>query len=76
MSDSEEWPGITNSYLYIGTRYSWFTFHVEDMNLNSISFNRRGASKVWDAIAEKDSDELEKLCKEQAKTAWNVCRLQ
>lgn len=59
----ETWSGIHNSYMYIGTRDSIFTFHVEDYNLNSIGYLHYGAPKVWYTIAEKDSAEFEELCK-------------
>lgn len=54
--------GIHESFLYIGTNFTTFSFHVEDHNLNSISFLHHGAPKVWYAIAEKDRAAFEELC--------------
>lgn len=64
MKEDDWMEGIHRSYLYIGTRDSLFSFHVEDWNLNSISFLHCGAPKVWYAVAEKDGAAFEELCKQ------------
>lgn len=62
--EPENWlAGVYTSYLYIGTQGTVFSFHVEDYNLNSISFNHYGAPKVWYGIPESYSAEFEKFCK-------------
>lgn len=57
----EKLAGIHTSFLYIGTKFSIFTWHVEDYNLCSISFLHEGAPKVWYVIAEKDMKAFEEL---------------
>lgn len=40
-------PGIQKPYIYFGTTFSLFAFHLEDGNLNSINYLHEGAPKVW-----------------------------
>lgn len=46
MNEDECMKGIHWSFLNIGSRGSLFSFHVEDQNLNSISFLHEGVPKV------------------------------
>lgn len=39
-------PGVTKSYLYIGTWRAMFAFHTEDLNLYSINYLHTGNPKV------------------------------
>lgn len=39
--------GLHTSYLYLGTKHSFFPIHVEDANLLSINYLHFGHPKVW-----------------------------
>lgn len=53
--------GITSPLSYIGAMGSRFGWHVEDMNLFSISFMIFGEPKIWYNIPECQGSELEKV---------------
>lgn len=43
----EKINGINSPYLYVGSIFSPFGFHLEDGNLYSINFMHSGEVKVW-----------------------------
>lgn len=61
--------GITSSLSYIGAMGSRFGWHVEDMNLYSISVMLFGEPKIWYSIPEHQGVDLEKL-QEKYKMEW------
>lgn len=63
MNEDEWMKGIHYSFLYIGSKGSMFSFHVEDQNLNSISYLHEGAPKVWYGVPLEDSPQFEELVK-------------
>eukprot|EP01138_Halocafeteria_seosinensis_P012203 gb/GECG01012471.1/.p1 GENE.gb/GECG01012471.1/~~gb/GECG01012471.1/.p1 ORF type:complete len:529 (+),score=71.58 gb/GECG01012471.1/:1-1587(+) len=44
---SQDLPGVTRAYLYIGMWRSMFAWHKEDMDLLSINYLHFGAPKTW-----------------------------
>lgn len=71
--DKDEWiPGIHYSFVYIGSRGSLFSFHVEDQNLNSISFLHEGAPKIWYGASSEYSPRFEELMR-QGTTDYEKC---
>ena len=43
----KRFPGINTPYIYVGGKYSIFGLHIEDVDLFSINFLHKGASKLW-----------------------------
>lgn len=64
--------GITTPFVYIGLFMTFFGFHLEDANLNSINYLHRGAPKVWYFVPESENSKLEKLVNRLAKTVGNI----
>lgn len=53
---NEKISGVTIPWLYLGMKFSSFCWHVEDLYINSINYNHKGAIKIWYIIpgAEKE----------------------
>jgi jumonji domain-containing protein 2 len=47
---SKDLPGVTGSYLYVGTWRAMFAYHTEDMDLHSINYLHTGAAKSWYSV--------------------------
>ena len=58
--------GMTIPWIYIGSLFSTFCWHVEDHYTLSANYCHFGATKKWYAIPEYDADKFEKLMKESA----------
>jgi jumonji domain-containing protein 2 len=50
---SENIPGVTNPYLYIGNYPTLFPWHVEDLDLLSVNYIHFGSPKKWWVVPEK-----------------------
>lgn len=61
MNEDEWMDGIHYSFLYVGSKGSLFSFHVEDQNLNSISYLHEGAPKVWYGVSAEFGPQFEDL---------------
>ena len=57
---------MTIPWIYIGSLFSTFCWHVEDHYTLSANYCHFGATKKWYAIPEYDADKFEKLMKESA----------
>lgn len=53
--------GITRPFCYIGTEYSSFAWHTENVELFSVNFLHRGAPKIWYGIPGKHVDSTKAL---------------
>lgn len=53
--------GVTTPYLYIGMWSSIFGYHVEDMNLYSISYLHFGAPKIWYVVASQFKEKMDAI---------------
>lgn len=53
LKHEERIPGITNSFMYIGTKCSIFQLHREDINLYAVNQVLWGYPKSWYCIAEQ-----------------------
>lgn len=51
--------GISTAGLFIGMLFSSFSWHVEDQNLYSISYQHEGASKTWYGVPASAADAFE-----------------
>jgi len=56
----EQISGITIPWVYIGTLFSTFCWHVEDLWLNSINYNHLGAIKTWYVVPASDKEKFDK----------------
>ena len=57
-----EGGGVTDDgIVYIGVKDSIFPPHVEDMQLYSLSYNLKGAPKIWDCIPASHATEFRSL---------------
>ncbi|KAH3902477.1 histone demethylase SCDLUD_000054 [Saccharomycodes ludwigii] len=53
--------GMTVPWIYIGSRYSTFCWHLEDQYTLSANYQFEGASKVWYSIPPGSSDSFDKF---------------
>ncbi|CUM65087.1 uncharacterized protein PRCAT00002712001 [Priceomyces carsonii] len=58
--------GMTIPWIYIGSLFSTFCWHVEDHYTLSANYCHFGATKKWYGIPSYDADKFEKLMKESA----------
>ena len=63
MSHLRKISGVTVPWVYIGSLFSSFCFHVEDHNCYSINYNHLGAAKQWYGIPGASADEFERVMK-------------
>ncbi|CAM9638241.1 unnamed protein product [Pylaiella littoralis] len=52
--------GLTSPWLYLGTQYATFAWHVEDSAMYSVNFHHSGASKQWYGVPGSSAADLEK----------------
>jgi len=57
--------GITTSMMYVGLWRATFSFHTEDMELNSINFLHHGAPKFWYCVPPKYARKFEILAQQE-----------
>ena len=60
IKNLEETPGVTDPYMYMGSLFSYFAWHVEDHNLYSINYNHLGAPKTWYGVGAAHADKFER----------------
>lgn len=56
-------PGISGSYLYYGTKFTAFSWHIEDWDLYSANKLHFGAPKTWYTVGPAYARQLEYLGK-------------
>jgi hypothetical protein len=59
-SMNQSMPGVTCSFTYFGTKYSFSTGHYEDTAQFSLNFLHLGAPKYWWTITKEGSKALER----------------
>lgn len=72
-------PGVTSPFLYIGSWASSFAYHIEDLDLLSISYLHSGSKKVWYVIPPRFGHQFECLMKgklelitHSSKNKWQI----
>lgn len=65
--------GITKPYVYIGSWPTYFGFHLEDGNLNSINYLHRGSPKIWYFVPITEHHKLEALANKFGKAVLTTC---
>jgi jumonji domain-containing protein 2 len=60
LEGTQKLPGVTDSYVYVGSWKSMFCWHKEDMDLNAINYLHDGAKKFWYSIDMDSSKDFEK----------------
>lgn len=73
MKKEDQLDGIHKCYMYVGVNESVFSFHVENYNLNAISYLHFGAPKVWYAIPELHAEAFETVCKRFFPANYDAC---
>lgn len=64
LTEKDPIMGITTPYVYFGSAFTFFGFHIEDANLCSINFLHRGEPKFWYIVHPDDMDAFEALINE------------
>lgn len=49
----------------MGMMFSTFCWHVEDLWLNSLNYNHKGATKTWYVIPAEDKEKFEEYIKKK-----------
>ena len=60
IKNLEDTPGVTDPYMYMGSLFSYFAWHVEDHNLYSINYNHLGAPKTWYGVGAAHAEAFER----------------
>ncbi|KAK9865570.1 hypothetical protein WJX84_000456 [Apatococcus fuscideae] len=66
-------PGVTTPMTYFGMWKSFFSWHVEDMDLYSINYMHFGAPKVWYCVSPKDRAKFEAMARAQFPELYRCC---
>ncbi|KAK9823398.1 hypothetical protein WJX72_002487 [[Myrmecia] bisecta] len=61
--DVPDIPGVTTPMTYFGMWKSFFSWHVEDIDLHSINYLHFGAPKVWYSVSPKDRSKFEQMAR-------------
>jgi hypothetical protein len=64
---SQNIPGVTDPYLYIGNYPTLFPWHVEDLDLLSVNYIHFGSPKKWWVVPEKHFEKFKLRAVELAK---------
>jgi len=59
--DMPDIPGVTTPMTYFGMWKSFFSWHIEDVDLYSINYLHFGAPKVWYSVAPGDRKKFENM---------------
>ena len=62
-------PGINKPWLFIGQPKSFFPWHLEDGNLQSINIMLQGSPKYWFGVRNSDIEEVEKILRKTQEAA-------
>lgn len=57
-------PGILTSYNYFGMANTFFAFHLEDGDLDSINYLHSGKPKIWYIVPGEEEKKLAHLLQE------------
>lgn len=71
---SPSMKGIHSPYVYVGSWPTYFGFHIEDANLNSINFLHRGSPKFWYIVPSDDGGKLERLGNQFGEIVSSTCK--
>lgn len=61
-------PGVLTSYVYNGSGFTCFAFHVEDIYAASINVVHEGESKFWYSVPHSEAHKLEAFSKNATRT--------
>lgn len=70
---SDNIPGVTQPYLYVGVWRSLFGWHKEDVDLYSINYLHYGKPKFWYSIDLDSNEKFEKLANKFFKDLYKDC---
>lgn len=59
LRHAKDMPGVNSPMMYAGMRDAAFPWHVEDDNLNSISYLHQGEPKTWYGVPPAEADQFE-----------------
>ena len=62
-------PGINKPWLFVGQPKSFFPWHLEDGNLQSINIMLQGSPKYWFGVRNSDIEEVEKILRKTQEAA-------
>jgi hypothetical protein len=59
----EKISGVTSPWVYMGMKFASFCWHVEDLYINSLNYNHKGATKTWYIVPAKYKEDFDKFVK-------------
>lgn len=69
----ERLTGIHEPFLYVGSRATFFGFHLEDADLGAINYLHEGAPKIWYFVPMSEHSNLERLASEFGEAVATTC---
>ncbi len=62
---NEKISGVSSPWVYMGMKFASFCWHVEDLFINSVNYNHKGAIKTWYIVPGSDKDKFDKYVQQK-----------
>jgi histone demethylase JARID1 len=53
--------GVSSPWLYMGSLFASFCWHVEDLYMYSLNYMHHGSPKIWYSVPHNEKEKLDKL---------------
>lgn len=61
----EKISGVTSPWVYMGMKFASFCWHTEDLHINSLNYNHKGATKTWYIVPGKYKEAFDRFVRQK-----------